>query len=166
MRFTFEIDGQVQFDRAFNRVKEHLEDLRPVWNEVERAFYKIENEQFASEGAKGRGGKWRPLSRPYAKQKARKWGVQPILRASGRLAKSLTGNTSDSVLVQTKQEFAIGTKLFYATFHQQGTSRMPQREVIAFSDAQRTDIQKAMQKGLLRIIRGDAVISRSLNIQD
>lgn len=165
MRFSFEIDGKAQFDRAFNRIGEHISDLRPVWGEVERVFYAIEEAQFKSEGAKGRSGKWKQLTRPYARRKAQQYGVQPILRASGKLESSLTGNTGDSILIQKEQEFGIGTRLFYAAFHQRGTEKMPAREPISFADDQRTDMQKGIQKGLLKIIRGDRVITKTLEVE-
>lgn len=159
MRFTFVVEGQAQFDRSFNRVGKHVEDLRPVWDKIERVFYAIEDEQFKSEGAKGRSGKWKSLTRPYAKQKAQKYGVRPILQRSGDLYRSLTGKTSDTVLIKDKQEFGIGTRLFYAPFHQRGTSKMPAREPVSFADDQRTRMMKEIQKGLLEIIRKDPQIN-------
>jgi phage gpG-like protein len=164
-RFSFEVAGVKEFDRAFNRVGEHISDLRPVWDKIERTFYKIEREQFDSEGSHGRTGKWAAITRPYAKRKAQKYGVQPILRASGKMAKSLTGNTSDTVLIKEKDEFGIGTRLFYAAFHQTGTNKMPARPPISFSDDDRRTLQKEMQKGLLEIIRGDRQITRVLDVE-
>ena len=164
-RYTFEINGVREFDRAFNRVGDHVSDLRPVWDKIEPVFHKIEREQFDSEGAAGRSGKWEPLSRPYARQKAQKYGVQPILRATGRMERSLTGDTVDSILIKEKQEFGIGTRLFYAAFHQTGTDRMPAREPISFSDAQRTEMTKEMQKGLLEIITRDKEVTQVLDVE-
>lgn len=164
IRFSFEFGGKVQFDRAFNRVEKHIEDLRPVWDEVERVFYRIEREQFASEGAKGGGGKWKPLSRPYAERKAKTHPGRKILQREGNLRSSLIGNTADSVLRKEKQEFAIGTRLFYAPFHQDGTSKMPARPPIDLSDEQRTLMTKEIQKSLLKIIRADRTVSESINV--
>jgi phage gpG-like protein len=165
-RFRFEIDGVVQFDRAFNRIQGHVEDLTPVWDKVEQAFYRIEREQFDSEGAAGRGGKWAPLSRPYAQQKADRYGVKPIERASDRLYASLTRKGGDTVLVKSKDEFAIGTSLPYAKYQQQGTSKMPKRELISFSDGQRTDLMKEVQKGLLTIIKRDRQVTQVFDLID
>lgn len=153
MRFTFEVEGKAEFDRSFNRVRENISDLRPVWDRIERAFNRIEDEQFKSEGAKGRTGRWKPLSRRYAERKAVEFPGMPILQRSGRLYKALTGKSSDAVVVKTKEEFAIGTNLFYAAFHQTGTSKMPAREPISFSDDSRRTLTKEIQKGLLEIIR-------------
>jgi phage gpG-like protein len=165
-RFTFEVDGVVQFDRAFNRVSEHVQDLTPVWDKVEREFYRIERKQFDSEGAAGRSGKWKPLTRPYAERKAQKYGVKPILRASDRLFSALTSKTGDTVLEKKPKEFAIGTSLKYPAFHQRGGSKLPRREVISFSDEQRTRLTKEMQKGLLEVIKKDRAVTHVFDIID
>lgn len=163
MRFTFEVEGKAEFDRSFNRVGEHVSDLRPVWDKIERVFFDIESEQFKSEGSKGRSGKWKPLKRSYAARKERTHPGMPILQRSGRMMRSLTSKTGDTVLVKERQEFSIGTSLFYPAFHQTGTSKMPAREVISFSDQQRTRMTKEIQKGLLEIIRSDRAIN--LNVE-
>lgn len=165
MRISFEISGAKEFDRAFNRVGEHVSDLRPVWEHAEKAFYRLENEQFKSEGAKGRSGKWKELTRPYAERKAIDYPGQPILRRTGRLEKSLTGHTADSVLVKDKLEFGIGTNLFYAAFHQEGTSKMTARPPISFSDDQRTVLTKEIQKGLLKVMKADRQVTQSINVE-
>jgi phage gpG-like protein len=155
MRFTFEIEGKAQFDRSFNRVEGHIKDLRPIWDRVERVFYRIEEEQFKSEGAKGRSGKWAKLSPEYAARKAIDYPGKLILERTGKLKSSLTSKTSDTVLIKEKQEFGFGSSLFYARFHQTGTKNMPARELFDFSDSQRTDITKEIQKGLLSYIKAD-----------
>jgi phage gpG-like protein len=158
MRFTFEVEGKAEFDRSFNRVGEHVSDLRPVWDRVEKIFYRIEEEQFKSEGSKGRSGKWKPLKPEYAGRKAIEYPGKLVLERTGKLKSSLTGKTGDTVLIKEKQEFGFGTSLFYAQFHQTGTSKMPAREIFSFSDSTRTDITKEIQKGLLEIIKSDRQI--------
>lgn len=166
MRFTFEVAGKKEMDRAFNRVTEHISDLRPLWPEVTRTVFNIEEEQFKSQGAKGRSGKWEKLSRNYAKQKERDYPGKPILQRTGRLEAALTSKTGDTVLIEEKQEYGFGTSLFYAAFHQAGTNKMPSRPPINFSEDNRRDITKAMQKGLLSIIKKDRQVTQSLEIQD
>jgi len=166
MRFTFEVEGVKQFDRAFDRLGFHCSDLRPVWPHVEREMENIMSEQFKSEGAKGRSGKWKELSPAYAKAKLKRYGQQPILRATGALEQSLTGKSGDSVRLATKEEFGFGTSLFYAAYHQRGGTNLPQREIFSFSDAQRTRLMKEMQKGLVEIIRRDRAITQSVKVED
>jgi phage gpG-like protein len=156
MRFTFEVQGVRELDRTFLGVGQTISDLRPVWEYAERAFYAIEREQFASQGGAGRSGKWKELSAAYAKAKAKAYPGMPILQRTGRLMRSLTGNTGDSVLEKREQEFSIGSKVPYGRYHQSGTSKMPQRSPINFSEPQRTAMQKELQKGLLTVLRGKA----------
>lgn len=165
-RFSFEVQGKKEFDRAFNRVEEHIEDLRPVWPHVSREMFSIMDEQFKSEGAKGRSGQWKKLSADYAKWKSLNYPGQPILQRSGRLVAALTNKTGDTVLIEDKQEFGFGTSLFYAAFHQTGTSKMPAREIFSFSDESRTRLMKGVQKGLLEIIKRDRQVTQSLEVQE
>lgn len=166
MRFTFEVAGKKEFDRAFNRVGEHVSDLRPVWPEVTREMYTLMDEQFKSEGSKGRSGKWKKLSRNYEKQKARTHPGMPILQRTGRLERGLTSKTGDTVLIESKDEYGFGTSLFYAAYHQTGTNKMPAREIFSFSEDSRTKLTKAIQKGLLKIIKADRVVTQSLEVED
>ena len=154
-RFSFEVSGVQQFNRSFSRIEGHIEDLRPVWNIIDRVLFDIEDKQFKSEGAAGSGGKWKKLSRGYAKQKEKTHPGMPILQRTGRLMKSLTGKTGDTILIKDKDEFAFGTSVEYAGDHQRGKGILPQRAVIDFSESQKTELQKGIQRGLIDIIRKD-----------
>lgn len=152
MRFTFEVAGVKEFDRSFNRVEGHIKDLRPVWDEIVPVFFEIEKRQFGTEGGAGRTGKWKPLTANYARWKAVQFPGAPILQRTGRLMRSLTGKTSDTVIEKKEQEFAIGSRVPYGKYHQTGTRARPP---ISFSDQDRRDLQKGIQKGLLTVIRKD-----------
>lgn len=153
MRFRVEVLGEPVFDRAFNRI-DSLSDLRPLYPPVIEEFYRIEAEQFASEGAAG-GQRWQPLTRPYAARKEREFGAQPILQASGDLMASLTDPEAlDAVLSLQPQELAMGTRNPTAVWHQRGTKRgLPRRPPINFSEAQKRRLQKAIQAGLVQFVR-------------
>lgn len=157
-KFEFEILGTTQFRRAFNRVGDHISDLRDVWARVQPAFYKIEEEQFKSEGVKG-GGRWKALSPAYAKRKRRLYPGKPILQASGKLYAAMTSESPDSILIKTKDEFAVGTSLPYALAHQKGSGKLPKRPVVSFSNSQKKELQKEMQKGLLAVLQRDPAIT-------
>lgn len=159
MNFSFTVEGKTILNRSFSRLGERLSDLRPIWDKVQRTFWDIEASQFKSEGAKGASGKWKPLSRPYAKRKAQRYGSQPILRATGRMEKSLTGKTSDTVLIKEAQSFGIGTSLDYAPFHQRGGKNLPKRPVIDFSEGSKRDLQKGIQRDILDEIKRDKAIN-------
>lgn len=160
MRLTIEVDGVKELDRAFASSRGHLEDLRPVWPAVERAFQKVEDEQFKSEGSKGRSGQWKPLSRKYAEYKAKKYGDKPILQRTERLVKAMTSNTGDTIVVKTKDEFGYGTTLFYMPFVHKV------RPVVSLSEDQKTFITKEMQKGILKAMKEDRTITQAVEVNE
>lgn len=153
LNIKWEVEGVTILNRSFSRVNETLTDLRPIWDNVQREFWAIEDQQFKSENARGASGTWKPLTRPYAKRKAQRYGVKTILRASDRLYSSLTGQTGDTVLLKDPQEFGIGTSLKYAGYHQRGGGRLPKRPVIDFSENQKRDLMKGMQRDILKELR-------------
>jgi len=153
IRFIFEIDGEEQFDRAFNRL-DHISDLRSIWGDVADEFYKIEAEQFASEGSAGASGKWAPLSALYAKSKIVKFPGKTILRRTDSLFASLTGKEAPGAIFRPMEsELQLGSSVPYGIYHQRGTSRMPARKPISMSEDQKRRMQKAIQKGLVQFIR-------------
>lgn len=127
----------VNFDAVFDRVEGAVEragDLRETGPEIDRAFARIESEQFASEGATGRGGRWAPVTRSTEAQKR---GRGSILVRTGRLRESLTrSGHADHVYRVSRDELELGTSVPYAGRHQQGGKRLPQREVISLTDEQ------------------------------
>lgn len=165
MRFEFIVSGVKEFDRAFNRIGEHVSDLRPIWPELTRELFTIEDEQFKSAGSKGRSGQWKELSAAYAKRKAIDYPGKPILQRTGKMMQSLTSKTGDTILVEEKDEYGFGTRLFYATYHQTGTPKMAARELVSLNEDSRRRITKAIQKGLLAIIKADRQVTQSVEVE-
>lgn len=154
IRFTADVSGDVQLDRAFNRVSGFISDFRSVWPAAAQAFYEIETEQFASQGAKGASGKWAPLSPAYAKFKAVEFPGQPILRATSSLFDSLTRpDALDSIYRSEPMQLTMGSKAPYALMHQTGAGRLPARPPISLSENDKRKIQKAIQSELVRFTR-------------
>ncbi len=158
--FQFDFLGDVQFDRAFSRFGDSLESFTPVWLELQKSFYRKTNKVFVSQGSSNAGGAWNPLSAKYLKRKVKKFGNRPILEATRKLRKSLTNPRADgSVVVIEPTEFAIGTSLTYAKYHQFGTSKMPQRVLVAFTEQDRRDWTKAVQRALFREFRNQRILA-------
>lgn len=152
--FSFSVDGITEFDRAFNRIDQILSDFRVIWPEVTKEFYRIEAEQFATEGRRGATGEWAKLSPAYAKFKAVKFPNKTILRATDSLFNSLTDQGAPGAIFRpTPSELTLGTSVPYAILHQRGTSRMRSRKPISMSDDQKRRIQKALQIGLVQFMR-------------
>lgn len=155
LRFVAEVDGVETLNRAFNRIEEYISDLRSVWPAVAEEFYAIQFEQFDSEGSRGQSGKWSPLSKAYAKYKAKAFPGQPILQATGALFDSITDPEAlDAIFVPEKDQLTIGTKVPYATAHQRGSRRgLPARPIISMNESSKRRIQKAIQRELVAFTR-------------
>lgn len=154
IQFTAEVDGLETVSRAFNRVDQFISDFRNIWPAVIEEFYKIESEQFGSEGSQGASGHYAALSKPYERFKAIHFPGKPILQATGALKDSLTGpDALDSILRPEADQLTIGTGLPYAIWHQRGTGRMPSRPPIAMNEDSKRRLQKAIQIGLVKFTR-------------
>lgn len=152
MNVTVTVEGADKLAAAFKTVEKGL-DFRTLgtWDAVTSEFRKIEKEQFAGEGI-GPSGKWKALSAAYAKRKIKKWGSTPILQASGRLVKSLTGNSSDSVVEKTADELTIGTTVPYAGYHQRGTKTMPSRPPVDLSEQHTDRLGKVITRKMKQLV--------------
>ena len=147
VQFSLNIEGEEQVSRMINRTTDRAEDLRPFLDAVATFLPQIMEEQFSSEGA--RTGGWAPLSPDYADQKAKKWGNQPILVASGRMRRSLVGSGEGSISRQVgRDSLEFGTDIPYAGLHQTGTSRMPMRRILDLKEDDRKAILKMLQRHL------------------
>lgn len=148
------VDGMVTTLNAIGTVERGVLDLRQLgtWKWVAAEFQKIEREQFSSEGGSGQAGKWKGLSSPYKEIKAKKWGQQPILQASGRLYKSLTSSGGDAVYEESNLELTLGSSVPYAKYHQRGTRKMPSRPPISLTDENKKQLLKPIQTKLEQLI--------------
>lgn len=152
-RLKISVDGVDEVNRMLSRYDAQFEDLSPVWPAVRDEFRAIEIEQFESEGAAGRQGKWKPLSDPYRIKKIEQYGEKPILQASGELIESLTGDSPHSVYRPSPKAVELGSSLPRALLHQRGGGKLPQRKPIDFSDRQRDRLSKVFQQKLVEQMR-------------
>ncbi len=120
MNVSIEIQGDKELISAFESIEDGLKDLRKgkTWQRVRQAFYRIQKEQFGSEGGTGASGKWKPLTPKYAKVKQRKYGNKPINQATGRLYKSLTQAGGESTFEEQATTMTIGSNTPYAGYVQ------------------------------------------------
>jgi len=134
MQLRIEIDGKEELARAFDTLGRTVSDFRPAWPEIEQIFYRIELEQFDSEGARG-GGKWQALSPAYRKWKQVHYPGRPILVRTGRLKRSLSvigAGGGDSIRDFRPLELTLGSRVPYGIYHQRGTRKMPSRPPMQF----------------------------------
>jgi len=133
---TFEIEGERQFKLSLGRMGKALGDMRPYWDKaLKPTFYKVEAEQFASQGGAGRSGAWAGLSKPYAAWKAKRYPGKGILERTGALKASLLGGAGQ-VYESHPTWMAIGSGIEYGTYHQRGGGNLPKRPPISVSASQ------------------------------
>jgi len=157
MNISLTVSGKEEVLNAFKTVEDGCADLRKLgtWKAVATEFYKIEKEQFSSEGSAGASGKWEALSPAYAVQKQKKYGSQPILQASGAMYKSLTSSGGPtSVYQEEAQELTLGSSSPIPGYHQRG-GRVPQRKPVDPSDAQKERLAEVI-RGKLRQLASNA----------
>ena len=152
--FRIEVESEVVFDRAFNRLDHAISDFRSIWPEVSGTIYNIFGRAFDTEGTSTAAGKWKELSPAYAKAKAIKFPGQSILRAENTLFESLTDpEAADAIFLPEQDQLTIGSRTPYAVAHQRGSGRMSVRPIISFTETDKRDITKSLQRGLLQFVR-------------
>lgn len=145
IRFTISVDGEVQIDRMLSRFGNAMDDFRPFFKDAEERLEWATSMQFENEGR--RSGGWRPLSPRYAAWKLARHGSRPLMQLSSELKDSFR------TVRMTALEFAWGTQVGYAMFHQRGTSKMPQRKLIDLTEDDRRSLMKALQFNLVKAIK-------------
>ncbi len=149
LKFSFEVDGEKQFHRAIDGVKESCKSLKPAFEEIVKNFYETEEKQFVGQGAFQGNKMWDRLSPLYADWKFDHFGALPILTLTGALRNSLTipgaeGNINEI----TDTSMIVGTNIPYAIYHQKGTSRMPARPPIRLSEEQKKEWNSILHNSL------------------
>lgn len=146
-----EVFGDRQVDRQLLRMGARVQDPIPLWESLAEDLMQIEQAQFSSEGGSGSGG-WAPLADSTLIQKARRGFPSAILRATDALMNSLTRRGAEGQVLDINPEFLrFGTDIEYGGFHQTGTSRMPQRRIVEYTELERVALIKKVQ---LFIVRG------------
>ena len=122
---TMELEPPIEFIlQQTGRFRDSLLDLEVLWEAFKPIMSEVERRQFDTHGD----GSWPPLAETTLAQKeAHGWPSDPLVR-TGDLKESLVdpGRAADSGPLHMN----YGTDVPYAGFHQDGTSRMPQRQVI------------------------------------
>ena len=111
---------------------------------------------FASQGAKS-GGKWRKLTKPYARWKRdvapAKLGSSPtakILTLTGSMRNSLTTQKHDDRIERMKRNvIEVGTKHHLADIHQEGKGNNPKRPPVRKSNKQEDGLAAQLMSALL-----------------
>jgi hypothetical protein len=114
-------------------------DLTPVWPLVLKALQGSFARAFASEGA-STGAPWAPLKLSTQRDRRRKGfpPAHPILQRTGTLMRALVlGEGSSVVTTPTSMRYTVGEEARYFAYHRRGGGRLPRRNPVLLTDADR-----------------------------
>lgn len=143
----FDFYGDTQVSRTLEGFTDRIDDASEAFDAMGDRLAAAEEQQFASEGGYGSGG-WAPLSPEYASWKARRFPGKPILERTGDLREDLTSRPFSIDVVETNMA-VFGSAVEYARYHQNGTSKMPQRRPLELPDSERRAWVKVMQRWIV-----------------
>jgi len=143
------VTGKDQALSQVQHLKNIFENLGNVYQEVGEWWIKfLTGEVFTSEGAVY-GRRWAQLNENYAFYKATKFGMVGILIASGAMQNGWNMYTGADYL-QVKNEAQNDRGDYYAAFHQEGTTRMPKRELLVVDSGRATTIRDLIVNNINR----------------
>lgn len=102
--------------RGFSRFEKQMRDLRTPFKEIIKDFYKVEEENFKSEGTPE---PFAPVSDKYSNWKEARFPGQTILRLHDNLFNALTGRTPNdstkakSDIIMTRRTLYLGVRSPY-----------------------------------------------------
>lgn len=132
---TFSTAGADEVGGALAMMDSIASDWRGAWPAVAARLRRQIREDFDSEGAGGRSGKWARLSKRYRRWKERHYPGRKILELTYRLRDSLTAASHpDAVEIRDAAFLFFGSSVPYAGYHQSGTEKMPRRPPISPTD--------------------------------
>jgi phage gpG-like protein len=157
MRWNVTVNGVRQTLSAFLKVQGGIIDLRKLgaWDQVQGVFYKIQREQFGSEG----GGKWAALSPPYAKVKLSRFGAKPILQATGKMFEEFTSDQGNVQKDAQSMSFKFGPP---AAFHMSTRARtkMPYRSTLELDDDHKRRLTEPLKQKIKQLIQNARLASK------
>lgn len=153
-------DQAAQINHVLTRGAAAVTDWRPAWEDIATLVEDGAVEQFRTEGARG-GAPWQDLTIEYDRAKTRRWGVRPLLVASGK-GYGAVANRYDPNHVRKldAMEMRVGaddSAVPYMKYHQSGTlgsfqsdrrgpSGMPRRRPMFLTKKDRVDVLRRLQK--------------------
>lgn len=127
-RISVNVKGIEEVEAKLIAMQLRTTNFAPVFTKAKAQLSAASASNFSLGGLPSGG--WAPLSPQYAAWKMVRFPGTPPLVRTGRLAASLSGQTTDSIFSVTPTKMQIGTRLEYAKFHQYGTTKMPKRKVV------------------------------------
>lgn len=161
VRMDLEIFGETAISRDLLRFGDRMTDARPAFENILEMMEDDIAELFESEGTSG-GTAWEALSDETLRRKAALNQQPDVLQATRALLDSLTADTHGSGIRQASaQELVFGSSLMtddgkynISELHQKGTENMPARPPLQFSETQKRNYIKELQRYVIEGERG------------
>lgn len=133
-----------------------IQSLEPAWQQVgEDLLGDFAQNMVRGGGMFGAGSRWPPLAASTIREKARLgYGAMPPLWRTGAMAASLAEKGAPgNILAAGPASLVVGTSIDYAGFHQQGTSKMPARQIVGISWTRRSGILRRLNEFVQEMAR-------------
>lgn len=117
-----------QIKKKIKGIKERSENLTPAWNAVLDWWTHGNQQHFGTQGKRWRS-PWKELNPHYLAAKREDGWMGDILVRTSDLRRSLSDRPLPIEHI-TPHEVVAGTNVKYARYHQDGTKKMPKRQLI------------------------------------
>jgi len=132
---TIRIDAREPIKKIL-KLKGGLNNLSPVFSAIEKEMMGNVNNNFGTEGAFLEK-KWANLKPSTIAQRLRSgFSAGPILQRTGKLKNSTYRKE------KTNTRVVVGNRASYYPYHQLGTSKMPQRQIMRWTNTTKEKILK------------------------
>lgn len=140
-----EIEGDRRVRQLLSEMADRTQGVEPAWPAVGDVIAEAMLDQFATEGAHLNGVQWAPLQPDYLRWKIRKGFHPERLRQTDQMRLSLLSRPM-AVEEYRPMSATFGTDDPKAPFHQNGTSRMPQRKIINVTEDLADDVNSVLAR--------------------
>ena len=137
-KVEFKVDETGEAKRLIDNGIKAMTTFQAPLAAVEVAQQNSIKNQFSTQGSTVTGSKWAKRTRPYS---------HPILNKTGNLKKSFQSKI-------TSFKLEITSRIKYYRYHQQGTKKMSQRQILGFSKSMVTEAVTIFINYIKRTLNG------------
>ena len=152
IQMKISLSGIEELEGNLERIKDVVHDFTPELREIGEWYLGfIQNDVFETVGGVI-GESWSGLNPRYAESKAERYPGRGVLEASGKMRTGWKVYTaSHYALIENLAQNEDGE--YYATYHQEGTGRLPQRMFVKFDQERKDTIVEMFKEGILKRIQ-------------
>lgn len=131
--FSIRVDARHAL-RTLGKARDRAGNLKPVWGDINANVIQPAMQRRFDLGGAYLGAPWRPLSPGTRASRIRRGGnrggINRPLWDTNRLRRSWIKRSGESVIAIEDMRLERGVVVPYAQYHQEGTGRLPQREMV------------------------------------